>query len=219
MSLAIPTKLPSILCAIAMGAMIGGRVSYQVGPYLAGRWGTDPISNSFEFGAMALFGLCLGVGFLAAIVLAGLFSYRMLLVPAPKKKALVEALVIGALIASTFWLCRWRVQPENQYFLDGFQTCMARNANLAKIQQWARTVNDRDGLVSETDWPPFVSDFGPSFVSVEIGDGKREVSITWGGGFFHWGLTLADTRVGTAFKAGKRVQVLDDFSYVWVDSQ
>ena len=123
LSKVIIPKLPYLPCAVTIGAIVGGRICYQFGPYLAGRWGTDPIHYPFELAGMALFGVCFGVGFLSAMVLLGIFSYRIILIGTPERKVLVEALVIGTWIAATFSLCLGRVQPANPYFLDGFKTC------------------------------------------------------------------------------------------------
>lgn len=212
-------KLPHLLCAATIGSMTASRVIYQVGPYLSGRWGHDEICHQYELVGLGFLGVCLGFCILSAFALVAFFLNRLLLVRTLEKKGPLEALAIAALIASTFFFCFWTVQPANHYFLAGFKTCMEEHANLQEIQRWARTVKDRDGLIPETDWPPFVSDLTPSFVSVGTVEGNQEVSLTWGGGFFHWGLTLGDFSVSVSDPSKKRAQIMDDVSYVWVDSQ
>ena len=126
---------------------------------------------------------------------------------------------MATLILAMLCLCFGTIQPANQYFLAGFRAFIEERASLPEIQRWSRGLTFRDQFVPKPEWPQFVSDLSPAFVSAERVEGNGEVSLTWGGGFLHWGLTLRHNAGPPEGRRGQRFLDIDDLSYVWVDSQ
>jgi hypothetical protein len=80
-------------------------------------------------------------------------------------------------------------------------------------------LNAPEGFVPESEWPASVSALAPSSVAVENSGGNRAVSLNWGGGFFHWGLTLQDTPGLPPDRSGQEIREIDALTYVWADSR
>lgn len=208
-----------LLCGLTLVAIATGRIVYQLGPYLAGRRGHDAISQQYEFTWMLLVGLFLGISVLSTLGLGVLLLSRVARVQTERKKNMREALALFAITATTWAVCFATSQPTYQYFLTGFKEFASEQKSLPEIRLWSSGLNIQEGLVSEKEWPQFVSALGPSSVLVENNGGKREVSLNWGGGFFHWGLTLQDTPGLPPDRSGQEIQVIDALTYVWADSK
>lgn len=206
-------------CGLTLVTAAAGRVLYPMGPYLAGRQGYDTDWQQYETTWMVLVGICLGISVFSALVLGFILIRRIALEQVKRKTVLWEALLFTALIATTWSACLGSRQPAYQYFLDGFSAFAGGQESLPEIQRWSRDLKLPDGFVSEKEWPRSVEALEPASVSVETNGGNREISLTWGGGFFHWGLTLRGNPNGLPQRTGQEIRMIDASTYVWADSR
>jgi hypothetical protein len=212
-------SLPALLGGTAITGLVAGRILYQLGPYLAGRRGHDAVAQQYEFAWMIILGVCFGIAVLASLALGLVLIYRLLPGQTGRKKALWQTAALAVLIAPVMGLCVITLRPANEYFLEGFRGFMGQHADLGAIQKWFKGLGVGDELVPKPDWPSCVVELSPEQVSVERTGWDREVTLTWGGGFMHWGLTLRENPVRPSCLPWPRVLELDECSFVWVDSQ
>jgi len=139
------------------------------------------------------------IGALTAVIsLAGRRSLRDSLWNAVKAGILTHGAVICLALGMGF-LSRGFVTTQ----MAGFSIKMKWLADVPAIRQWAADYKPppdakRFGygdnvrvLVGLADWPKCIADLNPQdvFVCVE----SKEVSVCYGGGFGHWGLTVTAT--------------------------
>ncbi len=212
-------NIRSLLCGITIAGIAIARSIHQLVPYMAGRRGHDQANQQNEFSWIILLGFCIVISIFSAIALCTVLVRRILIDYSPGRKAYMEAIVFFVLIATTLFLCISSVQNSSHYFLNGFKTFIEDQSTLPEILHWSRGLSCSDGMISQKYWPKVVMEIFPSFVSVETFNGNCEVSLIWGGGFMHWGLTLHNKHLLIHSSSIKRIQIIDDCSYVWVDSR
>lgn len=212
-------SLPALFCGAAIAAVVAGRTLYQLGPYVAGRRGHDALVQQYEFAWMMLMGVCFGISFLASIALGLVLIYRLLPGQMDRKKSLWQVVVLVGWIAIVLGLCVVTLRPAHEYFLEGFKGYLGERADIPAIQKWSYGLGFGDKAVPNSDWPSSVEILSPEGVSVEgIGE-NRQVTLAWGGGFMHWGLTLRENPVRPSCVPWRWVVDLDGVSFVWMDDQ
>ncbi len=212
-------NIRSLLCVITIAGIAIARGIHQLVPYLAGRRGYDLITQQNEFNWIIVLGFCIVISVFSTIALCTVLVRRAFIDRLTVRNSYMETIIYFGLIVTTIFLCISTAKNSGHYFLIGFRTFIKEQSGLPEISCWSLGLICSDGMISQKDWPKAVIEMSPSFVSVETFNGNREVSLTWGCGFMHWGLTLHDKPLLISFSSIKRIQVIDDCSYVWVDSR
>jgi len=186
---------------------------------MAGRHGHEAFGGQSALGSMILIGSCFLIAVLSAFALVVVVVRQLLPGQPGRIKALWQAVAFATFIAAVLGLCVVTLRPFHEYFLEGFKGYLGERADIPAIQKWSQGLGVGDKIVSNSDWPPSVEALSPERVSVEgIGE-DRQVTLTWGGGFMHWGLTLRETSVRPSCVPWRWVVDLDGISFVWMDAQ
>ncbi len=90
--------------------------------------------------------------------------------------------------------------PRQNVFLHGLKQWVEEHADIEAIREWAKTRSKepKEGSPFITDtaqWPPCVQALRPSAVAVQD---DAEVTIGWGGGFFHWWMVIYPEHAGAS---------------------
>lgn len=208
-----------IFCITVILAIISFRLLYQFGPYFAGRRGHDEFSRMFGNTWVVTLGLIAGIGILAVIALCLVWLVQFFTNQIPRQKGFKELIATISLVAATFIFCLGTLRPANHYFLVGFKIFINNKANFPAIQDWSRSLMPPLGPISKNLWPQNIIELAPEFVILNVNDGNRYVSLTWGGGGFHWGLIVRENPGGFIENPICLIIVLNDVSYIWADSQ
>lgn len=211
-------NLRVLLCGTTLVAMAVGRGLYQLEPYWAGRRGHEAFIGQSALGSMILIGFCFLIAVFSTFALLVAVVCKLLPGQTGRMNALWQALAFATLIATVLGLCVVTLRPTHEYFLEGFKGYLGECADIPAIQEWSQGLGVGDKIVPNSDWPSSVEKLSPERVSVEgIGE-DRQVTLAWGGGFMHWGLTLRENPVRPSCVPWRWVVDLDGISFVWMDA-
>jgi hypothetical protein len=93
-------------------------------------------------------------------------------------------------------LIKSRLWPDATPFTYGFRDRIKSKADIPAIRAWLRTLAKSDyyeaiNRLPPSQWPESLRAIKPGVVMLEADDnGNPRVRIIWGGGFFHWGVTI-----------------------------
>jgi hypothetical protein len=110
-------------------------------------------------------------------------AVRLLAKPGLGRKFLNVALVVAAPMLS-LKTC----EPGAVTYLRGFEHWARANVELAAIRNWQATLRPPFGEIAESQWPPCIVRLHPVYVYVD--PAEKSTTLTWGGGFGHWGIVV-----------------------------
>ena len=160
-----------------------GRLSWHAG-----------LLGMLQLAAVGLIVLCFVAG--AARLLAGRRKYTR----TRKLLGIAEVaipIVFGTLsVIGSPLLTKSRLWPDATPFTYGFRDRIRSRADIPAIRSWLRTFDksayqEPGDRVPPDKWPESLRTLKDGVVMLEADDnGNPQVRIIWGGGFFHWGVTI-----------------------------
>jgi hypothetical protein len=87
------------------------------------------------------------------------------------------------------------LRPSVRVFTYGFRDRITSKADIPAIRAWLRTLDKEDfrfgQRLSNDEWPVSLRRLKPPSVYLCLDKNDNPfVRITWGGGFFHWGMVI-----------------------------
>jgi len=107
-------------------------------------------------------------------------------------------------------------------FVDGLSEFTRREVDVVAIREWMLRDSGRlRGCIASEDWPDAISQLSPAVVQIDRNmDGHMLVRISWGGGFGHYGVTLALPGTDLADSSSDlHVRHVDQGVWVWHEIQ
>ena len=180
-------------------------------------------SSILFFGMLSVYYLVIYVGFPLSVLLWGALMVYQVAVCKQRRRLIWRGVKYAVIILGAMGLTLWligTVPPTAKTFTVGYWFHAKVWADVDEIRAWAAEQNpahDWFQSIPEKHWPSCLRRIPLSDGAVMYDPENSTVTFYEGGGFGHWGFTVAPK--GTPVPEGWCVLRLEDGAWVWHESQ
>jgi hypothetical protein len=122
----------------------------------------------------------------------------------------------SVVLGLSLWVVNAYLPWHIPLMLDGYrQYWTEQGLDVRSLNEWYQQQQDREGFLEREHWPPLPSRHEPAWVEVRPGYGA---SITFGGGFAHFGIAVMEPGKNPAV-FGKKFIHFEDNVFLWHEMQ
>jgi hypothetical protein len=214
-------KRSCIFALICIAMFIAARAIHQGMAYFEGATnGQGTIASHIFLWMFLLFGLIV-VASLGTLALAIYLLFCIGDSAGRRLRIAAIGTVLLTMVVGTAWGCASTARPGANYFLEGFKQFADQNADLQAIRSW-QPRPDNENFVPSVQWPEAVARLSPQYVQARAIQGSLETTLTFGGGFMHWGIIVRSGPNAARLRehdASVETILLNDWAEVWVSRQ